>query len=328
MTLTCRCGMDMEKEAGGFSLRRGRCCNQESRSKRMTSGLAIHNIMMRICCHTATATITSSRRHLFSKSCSNIQSASGWGNLKRFLSLRPPPPPPTLLPHCFSSASSLSSITDASSVATTSTPALSEEDVMMGYVFGKKKATQVAHSLWKRVVQKGDVVIDATCGNGHDTLALVNLVADNTIHGGRVYAMDIQKVSLETTSLLLDQSLTPDLRKHVELFLMCHSKMEEVVPSDVAVRLVVFNLGYLPGGQKALITRSETTLLALEAAKRVLAPGGLISIVVYVGHPGGREEFEMVQAFASELPVQNWVCTKLQMLNRPSAPMIILLYSR
>ncbi|CDP13577.1 unnamed protein product [Coffea canephora] len=112
----------------------------------MTSGLAIHNIMMRICCHTATATITSSRRHLFSKSCSNIQSASGWGNLKRFLSLRPPPPPPPLLPHCFSSASSLSSITDASSVATTSTPALSEEDVMMGYVFGKKKATQVAHS--------------------------------------------------------------------------------------------------------------------------------------------------------------------------------------
>lgn len=182
--------------------------------------------------------------------------------------------------------------------------------------------------LWKHVIRKGDVVIDATCGNGHDTLALVNLVADNKIHGGRVYAMDIQKVALETTSLLLDQSLTPDQRKHVELFLMCHSKMEEVVPSDVAVRLVAFNLGYLPGGQKALITRSETTLLALEAAKRILTPGGLISIVVYVGHPGGREEFEMVQAFASKLPVQNWVCSKLQMLNRPLAPMIILLYRR
>jgi hypothetical protein len=53
-------------------------------------------------------------------------------------------------------------------------------------------------------------------------------------------------------------------------------------------RLVAFNLGYLPGGDKEIITRSETTLLALEAAKRILIPQGLISIVVYVGHPGGR----------------------------------------
>lgn len=56
----------------------------------------------------------------------------------------------------------------------------------------------------------------------------------------------------------------------------------------VMFRLVAFNLGYLPGGEKQVITRSETTLLALEAAKRILAPGGLISIVVYLGHPGGR----------------------------------------
>ncbi|KAL3508251.1 hypothetical protein ACH5RR_027652 [Cinchona calisaya] len=186
------------------------------------------------------------------------------------------------------------SIRNASSSATsistsTKTSPLSElEEVMMGYVFGKKKATEVAHSLWKQLVRKGDVVIDATCGNGHDTLALLNLVADRTCSGGHVYAMDIQKVALESTSLLLDQSLSPDERKHVELFLMCHSKMEEVVPSGVPVRLVAFNLGYLPGGEKAVVTKSETTLLALEAAKRILATGGLISIVVYVGHPGGR----------------------------------------
>lgn len=54
-----------------------------------------------------------------------------------------------------------------------------------------------------------------------------------------------------------------------------------------AFRLVAFNLGYLPGGDKTIITKPETTLPALEAAKGILMPGGLISLVVYVGHPGG-----------------------------------------
>lgn len=63
--------------------------------------------------------------------------------------------------------------------------------------------------LWKHVLRKGDVVIDATCGNGHDTLALLRMVADETGGGGCVYAMDIQKVALESTSVLLSQSLSP-----------------------------------------------------------------------------------------------------------------------
>ncbi|KAF7141039.1 hypothetical protein RHSIM_Rhsim06G0242100 [Rhododendron simsii] len=232
------------------------------------------------------------------------------------------------------------------------------EDVMMGYIFGKKKATEVAHSVWRHIVQNGDILVDATCGNGYDTLAMVKMVADKP-STGRVYAMDIQKAALESTSYLLDESLDSDelvfgcpkdakymivmricmpnlsgITSHsggkglVELFAICHSRMEEVVPKGIPVRLVAFNLGYLPGGDKATITKSETTLQALEAAKRMLAPGGLISLVVYVGHPGGREEYEAVQAFASGLPVENWICCKLQMLNRSSAPILVLLLNR
>ncbi|KAL2495716.1 S-adenosyl-L-methionine-dependent methyltransferase superfamily protein [Forsythia ovata] len=198
------------------------------------------------------------------------------------------------------------------------------DDIITGYIFGKKKATEVAHSVWKNVIRKGDVVVDATCGNGYDTLAMLRLVADEK-RRGRVYAMDLQKVALENTYSLLGQSVNSDERELVELYAICHTKMEEIVPSGSAVRLVAFNLGYLPGGDKKIITRSETTLHALEAAKRILAPGGLISIVVYVGHAGGRDEFETVQAFASELPVDNWVCCKLQMLNRPLAPVLVIL---
>ncbi|KAL7258791.1 hypothetical protein ACSBR1_004823 [Camellia fascicularis] len=181
--------------------------------------------------------------------------------------------------------------------------------------------------VWRHIVQKGDTVIDATCGDGYYTLAMVKMVADKT-HSGHVYVMDVQKVALENASSLLDESLTSDERGLVELFAICHSKMEEVVPKGVPMRLVAFNLGYLPGGDKALITRSETTLQALEAAKRMLAPGGLISIVVYVGHPGGREEYEAVQAFDSGLPVENWICYKLQTLNRPLAPILVLVLKR
>ncbi|KAJ0043416.1 hypothetical protein Pint_18138 [Pistacia integerrima] len=93
-------------------------------------------------------------------------------------------------------------------------------------------------------------------------------------------------------------------------------------------RLVAFNLGYLPGGDKTVITTAETTLLALEAAERIVVRGGLISIVVYVGHPGGRKELETVEAFAGRLSVDNWICCKFQMLNRPLAPLLVFLFKR
>ncbi|XP_027908620.1 uncharacterized protein LOC114167809 [Vigna unguiculata] len=201
------------------------------------------------------------------------------------------------------------------------------EDALMSYIFGKKRATDIAHMVWKQVVRKGDTVIDATCGNGFDTLAMLNLVADDS-HDGYVYALDIQEDALNNTSLLLEKSLSSNERQLVKLFNICHSKMENVVPRNASVRLVAFNLGYLPGGDKDIITVSETTSLALEAAKRILMPGGLISIVVYVGHPGGREELEAVESFATKLCVENWICCKLQMLNRPFGPIPIFLYRR
>ncbi|XP_050935279.1 uncharacterized protein LOC103496382 isoform X2 [Cucumis melo] len=202
------------------------------------------------------------------------------------------------------------------------------EDVMVGYFFGKKKATEVAHSyvVWKCVVKKGDTVVDATCGNGFDTLAMVKMVADES-GSARVYAMDVQNEALESTSALLDESLS-EKEKLVKLSSICHSRMEDVVPEDSPVSLVAFNLGYLPGGNKAITTKSETTLQALKAAHKILKPRGLISLVVYVGHPGGLEELETIENFSSDLAVENWICCKLQMLNRPLAPVPVFLFKR
>ncbi|VFQ92894.1 unnamed protein product [Cuscuta campestris] len=201
------------------------------------------------------------------------------------------------------------------------------DGVMMDYIRGRSRATLVAHSLWRHIVQKGDTVIDATCGNGNDTLALLKMVADDT-RRGRVYGMDVQKVALQNTSLLLDQSVNPEDKELVELFCLCHSHMGDVIPDGVKVRLVAFNLGYLPGADKNIITKSETTLLAIEAARKILMPGGLISIVAYVGHSGGREEFEKIEESTSRLPFKSWNCCKLQMLNRPLAPVLVFLFKK
>ncbi|XP_052205714.1 uncharacterized protein LOC127810335 [Diospyros lotus] len=226
--------------------------------------------------------------------------------------------------------------TEQSQVATTSASKVAHhlpfsglvlDDIFVGYLFGKKKTTEVAHLVWRQVIQKGDTLVDATCGNGYDTLAMAKMIVDSS-YNGHVCSMDVQKVALENTSALLNECLTPEEKRLVELFDICHSKMEEVVPKGVPVRLVAFNLGYLPGSDKAIITRPETTLQALEAAKRLLAPGGLISIVVYIGHPGGREEFEAIEGFAAALPAESWICSKLRMLNRPVAPILVLLFKR
>lgn len=73
----------------------------------------------------------------------------------------------------------------------------------------------------------------------------------------------------------------------VKLFHICHSKMEDVIQNTGNVKVISFNLGYLPGGDKEKVTIPETTLLALQAASRILVQGGVISVVVYVRHAGG-----------------------------------------
>jgi len=190
------------------------------------------------------------------------------------------------------------------------------------FVLHGSKVTSAAHGVWRRVLRPGDIVIDATCGNGHDTLALARMVC--TDEGlGYVYAFDVQEDALANSAYLLDKHLDPLLRKQVKLLQLCHSQIEKIV-SDKPIRLVTFNLGYLPGGDKNLITNVDTTLQALQAASNVLQPGGLISIVAYVGHPGGREEFEAVMKYGAGLPTDAWVCSHHEWINRSLGPRLIL----
>lgn len=197
----------------------------------------------------------------------------------------------------------------------------------MDFITGRRKATEVAQAVWRSVVRKGDTVVDATCGNGNDTFALLKMVADERGQG-RVYGMDIQDSAIQSTSSFLKMAVDSHEMELVKLFSICHSRMEEIVPQDSPVRLVAFNLGYLPGGDKTIITVPKTTELAMQAASRMVSSGGLISALVYIGHPGGRDELDAVESFASSLPVDTWVSCKFEMLNRPIAPVLLLLHKK
>lgn len=155
------------------------------------------------------------------------------------------------------------------------------------------RVTEQAHEAVRRVVQAGETVVDATMGNGHDTLLLAKLVGPE----GRVIGIDLQEVALELTRGLLLEHGIEDGR--VELVWGSHAELDRVLRGPVAA--VMFNLGYLPGGDHAFTTRKESTLAALEQGWRALREGGVITAACYRGHPGGREEAEAISAWAAAL---------------------------
>ena len=153
-----------------------------------------------------------------------------------------------------------------------------------------------AHEALSAILEPGDVAIDATVGNGHDTLFLARSVGDS----GTVYGFDIQEQALDTAYRRLQEE---GLQGRVSLYHAGHEAMSLVLPESIRgrVRAVMFNLGYLPGGDKQRTTTISTTLSALQQAVELLAHGGVISLLAYTGHPGGREEAEEAKAWARRL---------------------------
>lgn len=151
-----------------------------------------------------------------------------------------------------------------------------------------RRVTHLAHELVESLVQEGDTVVDATAGNGYDTLFLARLVGKS----GCVHAFDIQQAALDATTARLEEN-----GYSVEFHLCSHSEMAVHVTEAQAV---MFNLGYLPGTDHSTITRTSSTLDAVEAAVSILSAGGIFTCICYPGHPGGLEEAEAVLAWAQE----------------------------
>jgi SAM-dependent methyltransferase len=163
-------------------------------------------------------------------------------------------------------------------------------------------------------------VVDATCGNGNDTCLLAELVGPT----GKVWAFDTQEPAIEATDAALRSA---GVRERVELVPEGHERLAARVTAPVSA--VVFNLGYLPGGDKGFVTRPESTRAALEQAGKLLGGGGLILAVVYTGHPGGDDEWSAVRTWAAALTPREFNVWQARQMNRSdAAPFLVVVEKR
>ncbi|MFN2747537.1 MULTISPECIES: tRNA (mnm(5)s(2)U34)-methyltransferase [Bacillus] len=181
-----------------------------------------------------------------------------------------------------------------------------------------KNILPYSKELLKSAAGEGDIVIDATMGNGHDTYFLAELVGES----GHVYAFDIQESALEKTAERLGQTYG----KRVTLFQKSHDELISALPSEAFGRVAaaVFNLGYLPGGDKSVTTKSESTISSIRQLLEVLQEGGLIVLVVYHGHPEGKREKSDLLDFCASIDQDAARVLCYQYLNQRNDPPFII----
>ncbi|TAG11273.1 MAG: methyltransferase domain-containing protein [Verrucomicrobia bacterium] len=164
------------------------------------------------------------------------------------------------------------------------------------------RPTALAQQLLEPCIALGDLVVDATAGNGNDTLFLARCVGVD----GKVIALDCQPEAIASTQRAIEAA---GLDSQVSLHCLSHEFLLDVCPLNQAA-VVMFNLGYLPGADHEQTTLKETTLLALDAAVRALRNGGVLSVVCYPGHATGMDEAIAVEAWFVRMASLDWRVTR------------------
>ena len=189
---------------------------------------------------------------------------------------------------------------------------------------GLFRLDELAHAAVHRAVQAlpadvAPVLLDATAGNGYDTLFLASLVRQGTL-----YAFDVQESALTATRERL--RTLPSVHPAIQLILDSHAQLAQYVQGPVHAAL--FNLGFLPGSDKTVTTERASTLAALAALAPLMAQGGLIAAHLYTGHTGGLDESRAVLDWAAALPRQDWYVLHTEQLNKPRNREHLLLIAR
>ncbi|MCX6880856.1 MAG: class I SAM-dependent methyltransferase [Verrucomicrobia bacterium] len=179
------------------------------------------------------------------------------------------------------------------------------------------RPTALAHALLREVIRAGDLVIDATAGNGHDTVFLAMCVGA----GGRVLAFDVQAAAIAAARARV---MAAGVGERVEFFQESHATMDaRAAVGSVAV--VMFNLGYLPGDDRRVMTEPGSSLQGLNGAVTLLKIGGVLTVICYPGHPGGAEEASAVVPWFKALATTGWRVARYGTLGtRRPAPFLLL----
>ncbi len=182
-----------------------------------------------------------------------------------------------------------------------------------------KNSLGQSHEFIRKAVKEGDTVIDATAGNGGDTLFLAKLVGN----AGKVYSFDIQAKAHENTR---DKLNSANLQGQVEQIQDGHQNMDRYVKEEV--RAVMFNLGYLPGGDHDIGTKGDTTAEAIKKAMDLLAVNGIITIVVYYGGDSGFGEKEFILEYIEGIDNRQYTVMRTEFVNQINCPPILICIER
>ena len=178
---------------------------------------------------------------------------------------------------------------------------------------------KLAKSYWENFLKKGDIVIDATVGRGQDSHFLAPLLLDKDI--GKLFCIDIQEKAITTSKNLLLKNLEKELFKNITFILDSHEILKNII--DIKVNLIVYNLGYLPRGDKTITTKVKTTLSSLKSAFKILDDKGAISIMCYPGHTEGQKEEVAILDYLKNIDNKKFNICYHRWINKEKAPSFI-----
>jgi predicted methyltransferase len=181
------------------------------------------------------------------------------------------------------------------------------------------KVTDINKVILENVLKEGDIVVDATVGNGYDTKYLAEQVGES----GFVYGFDIQQVAIYSSTKLLEKN---NLLNRTKLILDGHENIDNYIDKEISC--VLFNLGYLPRADHSVITKPNTTIQAIEKSLKLLKPHGIISIALYTGHEGGIEEKNLVYEYIMNLDQTYFNVLRCDFMNQKNNPPQLLLIEK
>lgn len=168
-------------------------------------------------------------------------------------------------------------------------------------------------------LRKGDTAVDFTMGNGHDTEFLSKTVGEN----GHVYAFDIQAQAVASTRRHLEEAGCP---QNYTLIHASHEFVKEYVKTPFKAGM--FNLGWLPGGDKSITTLRKSTMPAIEAAIELMDRDAILNVAVYPGHEEGDAEGKMICEYLAGISRHKVCATKVKILNSPTSPYFIVVETK
>ena len=180
-------------------------------------------------------------------------------------------------------------------------------------------AINISKKFIDKIINEDSVVVDATLGNGNDALYMASKLGVK----GKLYGFDIQPEAIKSSTNTLKKA---NLLHKATLIEDGHENLDRYITEEVDC--VVFNLGYLPNGDKKIVTNSKTTICAINKSLKLLKNNGLISIIIYYGHEGGIDEKEDIELYLSKLNQNYFDVMKCEFTNQINNPPILVLIEK